>query len=75
MVKRAISEGAFHDIEAPTATNLFFASFVGAILLHGTHSFRASLPQLLRAGAHYFLRGVGAAQGAYPLESFPKRGR
>lgn len=66
----AIAAKAFQDIDAPTAANLFFASIVGAILLHRTHDFRATLPELLQATAHYFLRGVGAARGPYRLRSY-----
>ncbi len=76
--KDGVAEGAFHDIDAPTAANLFFANLVGAILIHRTHAFRASLPQLLRATAHYFLRGVGAAKGSFALSYYaklPARGR
>jgi AcrR family transcriptional regulator len=71
--KQGIAAGAFHDIDAPTAANLFFANLVGAVLLHRTHSFRASMPQLLRATAHYFLRGVGAAKGAFALSYYAKQ--
>jgi AcrR family transcriptional regulator len=70
--EQGISEGVFHDVDAPTAANIFFSNIVGAILLHRTHEFRATLPQLLRATAHYFLRSVGAAQGASPLPFFAK---
>jgi AcrR family transcriptional regulator len=65
--ERAVNEGACTDIDAPTATNLFFIGFAGAILLHRTHRFKASLRQLLQGVGHYFLRSLGAAQGKYAL--------
>lgn len=69
LFQRGIDQGAFHDADAATATNLFFAGFAGSLLLYRTHHFEASLPQLLRANAHFFLRSLGAASGPFQLPS------
>lgn len=67
LFERGLAAGAYRDVEAAVAVNLFFSSFAGAILLYRTHSFRANLRQLLEAVGHYFLRGLQAHGGAYPL--------
>ena len=67
MFERGIAAGAFRDVDAATATNLFFAWFAGAVLLFRTHTFRANLHQMLHAVGHYFLRGLEAGEGAYVL--------
>lgn len=67
LFERGIQDGTFRDVDPATATNLFFAGFAGAILLHRTHRFKATLRQLLQACGHFFLRSLGAAEGPYPL--------
>ena len=67
LFERGIAAGAYRDIDAATASNLFFASFAGAILLFRTHTFRANLRQLLFAVGHYYLRGLESGEGAYVM--------
>jgi len=67
LFERGIAANAYHDIDSATATNLFYASFAGAILLFRTHTFKANLRQLLHAVGHYYLRGLASGEGAYVM--------
>jgi AcrR family transcriptional regulator len=67
MFERGIAAGVYKGVDAATATNLFFASFAGTILLYRTHRFRANLRELIGAVGHYLFRGLEAGGGAFPL--------
>jgi AcrR family transcriptional regulator len=74
--ERGISSGDYRDVDTATAANLFFSSFAGAILLHKTHRFRATLRQLLHASGHFLLRSLGVEGGPYLLPAErPARGK